>query len=51
MFVAMNYIQARLNPMSTVERALLSDSEFEAMKQSDLSILSRPTWLSASWYC
>jgi len=42
MFVAMNYIQARLNPMSTAERALLSDSEFEAMKQSDLSILISP---------
>ncbi len=42
MFVAMNFIQARLNPMSTAERALLSDSEFEAMKQSDLSILISP---------
>ena len=42
MFVAMNFIQARLDPMSTTERALLSDSEFEAMKQSDLSILISP---------
>ncbi|MDI9604431.1 MAG: L-fucose:H+ symporter permease [Bacteroidota bacterium] len=42
MFVAMNFIQARLNPMSTAERALLSDSEFEVMKQSDLSILISP---------
>ena len=42
MFVAMNFIQARLNPMSTAERALLPDGEFEAMKQSDLSILIAP---------
>ncbi|NLJ00649.1 MAG: L-fucose:H+ symporter permease, partial [Bacteroidales bacterium] len=42
MFVAMNFIQARLDPMSTTERAVLSDPEFEAMKQSDLSILITP---------
>lgn len=42
MFVAMKFIQARLNPMSTTERVLLSDAEFEAMKQSDLSILIAP---------
>ena len=42
MFVAMNFIQARLNPMSSVERATLPDAEFEAMKQSDLGILIAP---------
>ncbi len=42
MFVAMNFIQARLNPASTEERALLSPSEFDAMKDSDLSILISP---------
>lgn len=42
MYVAMNFIQARLNPMSTAERALLSGPEFEAIKQSDLSILIAP---------
>ncbi len=42
MFVAMNFIQARLNPMSSAERATLSDAEFEAMKQSDLGILIAP---------
>lgn len=42
MFVAMNFIQARLNPLSTAERANLSDIEFEAIKQSDLSILIEP---------
>ena len=42
MFVAMNFIQARLNPMSSDERALLSDSEFEALKDADLSVLISP---------
>ena len=42
MFVAMNFIQAKLNPMSSDERALLSDTEFEALKDADLSILISP---------
>jgi FHS family L-fucose permease-like MFS transporter len=42
MFVAMNFIQARLNPMDSATRAALPDAEFEAMKQSDLGILIRP---------
>ena len=42
MFVAMNFIQARLNPMSSDERALLGDVEFEAMKEQDLSVLISP---------
>ena len=42
MFTAMYFIQARLNPMSTDERALLSDAEFEAVKTSDISILVQP---------
>ena len=42
MFVAMNFIQAKLNPMSSDERALLSDSEFEALKVADLSVLISP---------
>ncbi|PLB85616.1 L-fucose:H+ symporter permease [Dysgonamonadaceae bacterium] len=42
MFVAMNFIQAKLNPMSTAERADLSNAEFETIKQSDLSILIEP---------
>jgi len=42
MFVAMNFIQARLNPMDTTERAMLSGPEFEALKQSDLSALITP---------
>ena len=42
MFVAMNYIQARMNPMDTAARAHLSEHDFEIMKMSDLSILSAP---------
>ena len=42
MYVAMNFIQAKLNPASTEERALLDDAQFEAMKQSDLSVLITP---------
>ena len=42
MFVAMNFIQARLNPMSSKERAQLGDTEFEALKDADLSVLISP---------
>ncbi len=42
MFVAMKFIQARLDPMSSAERANLSSAEFEIVKQSDLSILIAP---------
>ena len=42
MYVAMNFIQAKLNPASTEERALLSDAEFSAMRDSDLSVLIAP---------
>ena len=38
MFVAMNYIQAKLNPLSSDERALLSDADFEAVKNVDVLI-------------
>lgn len=42
MWVAMNFIQAKLNPMDTAERAMLGDSEFEAIKNSDLGVLIGP---------
>ncbi len=42
MYVAMNFIQARLNPMSTEERALLNDTDFAAMRDSDLGVLIGP---------
>ena len=42
MFVAMNFIQARLSPLDTDQRALLDDTQFEALKQSDLGVLVQP---------
>jgi FHS family L-fucose permease-like MFS transporter len=42
MFVAMNFIQARLSPLDTAQRAVLDDAEFEALKQSDLGVLIQP---------
>ena len=42
MFVAMNFIQNRLDPMSSEDRALLSPDQFETMKSSDLQVLITP---------
>ena len=42
MFTAMTFIQARLNPMSTAERAELGAEEFEILKAQDLQVLSAP---------
>ena len=42
MFVAMNFIQARMNPMPTAEREALDAAAFEALKQADLAVLVRP---------
>ena len=48
MFVAMNFIQAKLNQMDSEDRALLNDAEFEAMKDADLSVLIAPYLLIAA---
>lgn len=42
MFVAMNFIQAKLNPLDTAARAQLDDAQFAAVKESDLSVLTAP---------
>lgn len=42
MYVAMNFIQARLNPMDSDARAQLNNAEFEALKEADLSVLITP---------
>ena len=42
MWVAMNFIQAKMNPMSTAERATLDEASFEALKSADLNVLVRP---------
>lgn len=42
MFVAMNFIQAKLHPMSSTERDQLGDEAFQVIKESDLSVLVTP---------
>jgi len=42
MYVAMNFIQTRLNPMDTSERSSLSDTEFAAIRDADLGVLIAP---------
>ncbi|RRD63034.1 L-fucose:H+ symporter permease [Tannerella forsythia] len=42
MFVAMTFIQARLDPMDTAQRSMLDDAQFEAVKQYDLGVLITP---------
>ena len=48
MFVAMNFIQNRLDPRDTDARALLSEADFEALKHSDLSVLITPYLMIAA---
>ena len=46
MYVAMNYVQGRMNPMGTAERATLSFEAFEAIKMADITVLVAPyVWL------
>ena len=42
MYVAMNFIQAKLNPMDSSARAALNNTQFETVKNSDLAILITP---------
>ncbi len=42
MWVAMTFIQARLNPLETEQRAQLTDAEFEAVRDADLLTLITP---------
>ena len=42
MWVAMNFIQSRMSPLSTEERALLDPAAFEALKVADLSVVVKP---------
>ncbi|MBQ7442304.1 MAG: L-fucose:H+ symporter permease [Bacteroidaceae bacterium] len=42
MYVAMTFIQARLNPMGSEQRGQLPAAEFEALKEADLSVLVAP---------
>lgn len=52
MWVAMNFIQAKLHPMDSAQRALLPQEEFEAVKASDLSVLIAPyLWIGLVIIC
>ncbi len=42
MYVAMNFIQNRLNPLDSSERAQLSPEQFDAIKSYDLDVLIGP---------
>ncbi len=42
MYVAMNFIQAKLSPLDTEQRANLPDAEFTALRDSDLTVLITP---------
>lgn len=42
MWVAMHYIQSRLNPLDSDGRALLDDNKFAAVRDSDLWVLVQP---------
>lgn len=42
MFVAMNFIQAKLDPMESTQRATLNDAEFAVIKEHDLTVLITP---------
>lgn len=42
MFCAMEFIQAKLNPLDTAQRAALCDAEFECVKAADLQVLIAP---------
>ncbi|MDE5657569.1 MAG: L-fucose:H+ symporter permease, partial [Muribaculaceae bacterium] len=42
MFVAMNFIQNRLDPADTADRANMGEAAFEAVKEHDLSVLIGP---------
>ena len=42
MFVAMQYVQARMSPMDSTERHGLSETQFDIVKDHDLDILIQP---------
>ncbi len=48
MYVAMNFIQAKLNPMDSEARLMLDDTEFNLMKDADLTVLITPYLIIAA---
>lgn len=50
MWIAMEFIQGRMSPMSTEQRAGLSDLQFNALKDHDLGVLIGP-YLGLGVFC
>ena len=42
MYVAMHFIQSRINPLNSYQRSLLDAEQFEAVKAADLAVLTKP---------
>ncbi len=42
MFVAKDFVQARMNPITTAQRQELTDAQFNVVKEQDLSVLIQP---------
>ena len=42
MYVAMDFVQARMSPLTTAQRRDLSEQQFNMVKDSDLSVLIQP---------
>ena len=48
MVVAMNFVQAKMNPLTTAQRLELSDVQYNMVKNHDLNILIQPyIWIGA----
>lgn len=42
MYIAMEFVQAKMSPMTTDQRAVLPDMQFDVLKNNDLSVLIGP---------
>ena len=42
MYIAMEFVQSKMSPMTTEQRALLPDAQFDILKDNDLSVLIGP---------
>ena len=42
MYIAMEFVQSKMSPMTTEQRAILPDTQFDILKDNDLSVLIGP---------
>lgn len=42
MYIAMEFVQSKMSPMTTEQRATLPDTQFDILKENDLSVLIGP---------